>query len=416
MGIQYRASWAEVDLAKIQRNYKKLNEIVIKPAKLMPVVKADAYGHGSVEVARALSQLGADFFAVASLDEALELRAGGIQEAILVFGYMPKAGYARAREAGISVTIVDSASFNELAEFITEEKQETNKKIKSKAKLQDNIEGNEVKDTDTDIEEGERKKLRIHLKLDSGMSRLGYTSLADFARDMTRLLEDPVLDRALVLEGCYSHLASADASDKKTNEEQVKCFAAYLDIIRDYELQTQAKVIIHLANSAGLIDSPELSYDYVRPGIALYGHYPSAHINQSRVELEPAMTLKSQIAQIKVVKAGSCIGYGWTHRLERDSMLAIIPIGYADGYNRLLSNCGQVLIRGRRCPVVGRVCMDLIMVDVTDLDERDLDDEVVLFGRQGEAEISVTELADLVGTISYELLCAISKRIPRMYK
>ncbi|MDR3589961.1 MAG: alanine racemase [Negativicutes bacterium] len=363
-----RPTIAEIDLAAIRHNIVQIRNKIGPAAKLVAVVKANAYGHGAVPVSRAALQAGADCLAVALPEEGAQLRAAGFTVPIFILGLtLPE-------QAGLVIA-------NDL--IATVSSSEGIRALGAAARAAG-------------------KQASFVLKTDTGMGRIGVTpaevgALLASAQDIPEA--QPV--------GVFTHLAAADASDKTHAAGQLALFQTALG-------QLPALTYMSAANSATIIDLPSGHFNTVRPGIILYGLPPSGEMHRC-LELRPAMQLKSRVVYVKQVPAGTSISYGCTHTTERPTFIATLPIGYADGYNRLLSNKAQVLIGGRRRPIVGRVCMDQLMVDLgPDCDTR-IGDEAVLFGRQGGAEITVTELADLAGTINYELVCAVSARVPRVY-
>jgi alanine racemase len=364
-----RPTWVEIDLASIRHNVRQIIDRVGPAVKLIAVVKADGYGHGAAEVSRAALQSGAACLAVALPEEGAKLRAAGFTVPIFILG----------------LTLPEQAAFvvaNDLIAAVCTE--ENILALDAAAHLL-------------------KRRARVMIKLETGMGRIGITpdgleNLLQYACDCADL--EPV--------GIFTHLAAADASDKTYALRQ-------LDLFRSTTANCGCSVnYLSAANSAAIIDLPEGNFNAVRPGIILYGLPPSGEMHTS-LDLQPAMQFKTRIVHIKHVPAGTSISYGCTYTTSRPTYIATLPVGYADGYSRLLSNKSQVLISGRRHPVIGRVCMDQTLVDLGPVSDAMVGDEVVLFGRQGQAEITVTELADLVGTINYELVCAVSNRVPRVY-
>lgn len=366
-----RPTVAEVDLSAIRHNVQKIREKVA-PARVMAVVKADAYGHGAVPVAREALRAGASYLAVAMLEEALELRANGIRAPILVFGGVFPGEAAEYLRHDLTATVYTQ-------EAVAELQREAHRQA---------------------------KRVRVHVKVDTGMGRLGvdWQKAADFISEIAELPE-------LALEGVYTHFATSDERDKTFAEEQLRRFR---NVLRALEERGVPGLLRHAANSGAILDLPDSYFDMVRPGVSLYGYYPSNETTES-IPLQPAMTFKTRVLYVKEVPAGTPLSYGCTYITPRDTQIATLPVGYADGYNRLLSNQGEVLIRGRPYPVVGRVCMDLILVDLGPDSPVQPGDEVVLFGRQGDAEVSVRSLCDKLNTIPYEVTCWVSKRVPRVY-
>lgn len=368
-----RPAWAEINLDYIAHNVRQIKKLVGSGTEIMAVVKADGYGFGAAEVAVTALEAGATNLAVAFVEEGIDLRKAGIAAPVLLFGYTDSAQFSTLVEHQLTPTIfgIDTAvEFSRLA-------------------------------VDRGI------VLPAHIKIDTGMGRLGLLP-EEVLEVVTRIKSLP----GLKIEGFYTHFAAAEDEDRTYSEEQLLLFNRVIAHCREKGINFP---VIHSANSAATLAYPAAWFDLVRVGILLYGYYPSPFLKESSVELLPALTLKSKIVLVKKVPQGTAIGYSCTYYTEQESLIATIPIGYDDGYNRLLSNRGHVLIRGQRAPVVGRISMDHLMADVTGIPGARRGDEVVLYGRQGNNQISVEEVADQVGTINYELLCAIDKRVSRLY-
>ncbi|HPR88323.1 MAG TPA: alanine racemase [bacterium] len=363
-----RPTRVEIDLEAIAFNLQGIRQRV-SPAGIMAVVKADAYGHGALQVSRTALQEGASHLAVAVVNEALALRKAGIEAPILVFGGFSPEDAPLFLDWELDATLFD---------------------LQGVALL-----GHAAR--------AAGRPARVHIKVDTGMGRLGVPWPQAAA-----LGETICQTEGLELTGLYTHFATADALDKSFANLQLIRFK---HVIAELEAKGIRIPLKHCANSAAILDMPESYLDMVRPGIMMYGHYPSAETTES-IEIHPAMSFKTAVTQVKSIARGESVSYGRTFIADKPVTIATLPVGYADGYNRLLSNRGEVLIRGRRCPVAGRVCMDLIMAAAAEVQTGD---EVVLFGRQGEAEISVAEICALLGTIPYEVTCWISKRVPRVY-
>lgn len=377
--------WAEIDLKAIAQNVRALRRITNSEARLMAVVKANAYGHGVIKVARRALESGADVLGVARLNEGIALRQAGFDAPTLIFGYTPPALTKKLLEFDLTQTVWSYQTAAALSAAVAA-----------------------------------RKALKVHLKVDSGMGRLGLLP------DCCRL---PALDAnspakalgeveaiaslaGLRLEGVYTHFAAADSTDKSYTSKQFEIFAEFLDDIRKAGLDIP---VCHAANSAAIIDLPETHLDMVRAGISIYGLYPSDEVNKDRIALQPAMTLKSRVVHLKKVPAGFKVSYGMTHETSKPTTIASVPVGYADGFSRLLSSRGHMLVGGRRAPIVGRVCMDTTMLDVGHVPGIDLEDEVVIFGRQQDASITADEIAASLDTINYEIVSSLTARIPRVY-
>ncbi len=366
-------TWAQVDLDAIAHNVRELKKLIGDRAQLMAVVKANAYGHGAVPVARTALQCGASWVAVARVSEGIELRRGGIVAPILLMGHIP----ASDASAVIDYSLTATVDTLELARALSAE-----------------------------IERRRAPLLAVHVKVDTGMGRFGLLpdEVLDFVRALTAL-------PGLELQGLYTHFAVSDEADESYTYQQHYLFAEILDQLGEAGFQT---ALAHEANSAAVLAIPETHLDMVRCGIALYGLRPSSEVEPA-IPLQPAMSLHSRVARVRTLPAGSSISYGRTYITAKPTRVALVPIGYGEGYHRILSNRGAVLIRGRRCPILGRVCMDQFVVDVSAVPDVQLDDEVVALGRQGHEEISAEEIAAQAETINYEVTTAILPRVSRVY-
>ncbi|MBN2285169.1 MAG: alanine racemase [Tissierellales bacterium] len=374
MAINFRETYAEINLTKLRQNIIELKKITKPHTIFMPVIKANAYGHGSVSLAKEMMQWGIKRFAVAILDEAIELRRAGIDLPILVFGFIPPERLHECIKYQITCTVYQLQTAERL-----------------------NVEGSLV-----------HQKAIVHLNIDTGMNRLGFGC----DQNSIEIIQKISNMTHIVVEGIYTHLATADAKDKYHALKQYEKFVDFLEVLKTRHINIPIK---HCSNSAALIDMPEIEMDLVRAGIALYGFYPSADVNITKVHLEPIMTLKTCVSRIAKVQAGEGIGYGRTYVADKPMLVATLPIGYADGYSRGLSNKANVLIHQKKFPIVGNICMDQCMVDITGEDHIKVGDEVVLFGQQGDVSITVDEIAKLLHTINYEVVCMISNRVPRKY-
>lgn len=371
----YRPTWAEIDLKAIIHNVQTVRQLTAGKTKICAIVKANGYGHGAVEISKAYLEFGVEFLAVATLNEALELREAEIKVPILVLGWTPKEGYAEAIRENIRLAMYSLSELQAL---------------------------NEVA-----LQVG--KKALVHLKLDTGMTRLGFMPEAESQKQIAEALTLAGLE----VEGIFSHFSKADELVKDYAHQQLTVFQSF---IAELEEKTGYHIPIkHIANSAAIIDLPEAHLDMVRPGIMLYGFQPSDEMT-NMADLQPALTWKAQISRVQKVSAGTLVGYGGTYRAEKEMLVASVPVGYADGYNRLLSNKGYVLYQGQKLPIIGRVCMDQFMVDATAVPEIKVGDEIILLGQQGEQSITVTEMAKMLQTIEHEIVCAIASRVPRIYK
>jgi len=337
----------------------------------MAVVKANAYGHGALEVAKIALASGASHLAVALVEEGIELRAKGVKAPILVFGGTVPEQAALFLEHDLTATVYEREGAQALQRAA----------------------------------ERVGKKASVHVKVDTGMGRVGvaWSSALPFLRWLAEL-------KGVQIEGVYTHFATSDEKDKAFAELQLARFTQVLQGVQAMGL----RVLRHAANSGAILDMPASYFDLVRPGVMMYGYYPSPHTTRS-VPLRPAMTFKTRVLFVKRVERGSSVSYGRQFIAPQATTIATLPVGYADGYNRLLSNRGEVLIRGRRYPVVGRVCMDQIMVDLGPESDVCPGDEAVLFGRQGDEEVSVYSICEKVQTIPYEVTCWVSARVPRIH-
>lgn len=371
----YSRIYAKIDLDAVAYNFESMRKNIRNETKMIAVIKADGYGHGAVQIAHLVEDYGYIWgFATATAEEALELRRAGVKKPILILGYVFEEHYKEIIQKDIRPVVFKK----DMAEKLAEEAVRLN------------------------------KTALIHIGLDTGMTRIGFR---DEAASVETVRQISCLD-GIEIEGMFTHFARADETDKKWAESQLK---RYLDFLEKLERSGVHIPIRHCSNSAGIIDMPEANLDLVRAGISIYGIYPSDEVDKSRVPLKPVMELKSHVSYIKEVEAGTQISYGGTFVTERKSRIATIPVGYADGYPRMLSNKGCVLIRGQRAPITGRICMDQFMADVTDLDDIAELDEVTLLGTDGEEQISVEELSEICGRFPYEFVCDISKRVPRVY-
>lgn len=366
----FRPTLCEINTSALRHNYRQLKKMA-GDREILGVVKANAYGHGATQVARVLASEGVRVFGVASVEEGIELRRSGIAGRIICFGGALGAQAQDLLEFGIEPIVFNAESVRTLAH-------------QSHASA---------------------KALRIHLKVDTGMGRLGVP-MKDFKSLLQLISECSGLSLASVM----SHLASADEPDPTPTDTQIKNFAKMEKIVAEIYPKTP---VFHFSNSAALIDQKMADTQWVRPGIAMYGAYPNSRFKE-KLDLKPVMTWRTQIISLKDFPAQSPLSYGGTFVTQRPSKIAILPVGYADGYSRAFSNKGVMLVRGKRVPVVGRVCMDLTLLDVTDLTSVEIGDEVLLLGSQGDETLRAEELANLIGTISYEIFCGISSRVPRL--
>lgn len=369
-----KRTWAEVDLDAIAHNMREIRKITNPSSQIMAVVKADAYGHGFLEVTRTLLENGADRLAVAVLQEGKQLRSRGVTVPILILG----ASGNDSIEDLINFDITPSVFTYEFAKALSYEA------------------------------ERKEKVTKIHIKIDTGMSRIGYLAGDDneeIADEIIKISRLPYIE----IEGIFSHFAASDEYDASYTHLQ---FDRFMDVCQRLEIKGLNIPIKHICNSAGIMMYPEMHLDMVRPGVILYGMYPSDEVDKSRLDLIPAMTLKSTITHVKEVEAGRGVSYGREYITKGVTKIATVPIGYADGYLRRLAKEGKMLVNGVKVPIIGRICMDQCMIDVTNVNNTDRGDEVIIFGREG---VTIDDLAKWLDTINYEVACVIGKRIPRIY-
>ncbi len=365
---------ANISLDAIRDNIKKGRELLEPETRLMAVVKADAYGHGAVPVAQAIDDL-VDAYAVAIPEEGAELRQAGITKPVLVLGYTAPELAASAIRQDIMLSVFQSETAEAYGKIA--------KELGATAK--------------------------VHIKLDTGMSRIGYLCNEQSLADIERIAKLPDIK----IEGMFTHFAKADEADKSFAKEQYKKYMEFAEQLWQRGIRIPVR---HVCNSAGMIDLPESDLDMVRFGITMYGMYPTDDVTKERLPVTPAMELKTHISFVKTLPAGVGIGYSGTFVTCRETKVATLPIGYGDGYPRGLSNRGRVLIHGKSAPILGRICMDQCMVDVTDIPEAVQGDTVTLMGRDGEGFISAEEIGATVGnSFHYEVVCDVGKRVPRVY-
>ena len=371
---KYMRVYAKVDLDAIYQNAAAVRKKIGDDVGLMAVIKADAYGHGAVPVASCINDI-VDGFCVALVEEAVILRRKGISKPLLLLGYTDPYQYPEILKYGISQTIYSY----EMAESLSQAAVALNTVVK------------------------------VHIKLDTGMGRIGFLPEEESVAEIKRIAELP----NLLIEGIYTHLARADEQDREFTKQQMEQFHVFVSKVEKEGINIPLK---HAANSAAIMEYPDVYLNQVRSGIVLYGLYPSSQVHKEQLPLTPALQLKSHIIHIKELPKGSPIGYGSTYVTEREvTRVATIPVGYGDGYPRSLSNKGRVLIAGQFAPVIGRICMDQFMVDITDIEKAHIGSVVTLVGRDGDANLSVEEVAELSGSFNYEFCCDIGRRIPRVY-
>lgn len=366
-------TYAEIDLDAIAHNVRELRRITDSSAELIAVVKADGYGHGAEMVSKTALKNGASRLAVAFVDEGLALRNKGLDAPILVLGYTPPALAEVAVEKGLTLTVFSE----EIADALSIASRKLNRTVD------------------------------VHVKIDTGMTRIGIRP-----EEAVGFIQWLKIQKGINVEGIFTHFASADESDKSYTRLQ---FERFCRVLKELEKIGIRIPLPHCANSAAIIDLPSTHLKGVRAGIAIYGLWPSPDVDHSRLTLRPAMNFKTRVSQVKTVTEQVCVSYGRTYQTGRESLLATLSVGYADGYTRMLSGKAQVLLKARRIPVVGRICMDQCVVDATGLTGIEPGDEAVLFGKQGDEFLPVDELAQVLGTLNYELVCAVGKRVPRIY-
>lgn len=371
----YSRVYAKIDLDAIAYNIDEMKKKISPLTMIIAVIKADGYGHGAVPIAQMLEDVNYIWgFAVATLDEAIVLRNAGIKKPILVLGCVFPDQYLEMLRNDIRMNVYTE----EMAESISE----------------------------MAVKEG--MTAYMHIKLDTGMGRLGFEPNIHSVETIKRISQ---LEN-VCMEGIFTHFAKADEEDKTFTQKQLKDFVWTTQKLKEQMVSFRFE---HCANSAAIIDVTDAQFDLVRAGISLYGLYPSEEVNKNSLKLKPALQLISHVAFVKEIPSGTPISYGGTFVSDRTMKIATIPVGYADGYPRNLSNRGYVLIHGKKAPIVGRVCMDQFMVDVTDIEQVSFGDKVTLIGNNGQENIAVEDLSDLSGRFNYEFICDLGKRIPRVY-
>ncbi|MGH7217148.1 MAG: alanine racemase [Nitrospiraceae bacterium] len=366
-------TYATINLAALAHNLSCITRYLPPGCEVMAVVKANAYGHGAVETARALFHKGIERFAVASLDEGIALRQAGISASIVVLGALFEEQASDLVAHRLTPVVSDGRILPALAKAAR----------------------------------SHPAPYPIHLKVETGMGRLGFSP-----DELFSLLDNPLVRSPLQVEGMMTHLPDADGKDSSFTERQLGAFRAMVEQIRQRGITLP---LVHAANSAAIVRYPDAHFSLVRPGIMLYG-YHTLPATVPAPDLKPVLSLHTTIAQLRTIPQGGTVSYNGTFVATRPTRIAVLPIGYADGYSRQLSHRGSVLIQGRRASVVGLVCMDMIMVDVTDFAQLHVGDTVTLIGQQGGESIWADEVAGWIGTISYEVLCGIGSRVPRLYE
>lgn len=368
-----RPVWAEINLSNIKNNIMEIRKAVGEK-EIIAIVKADAYGHGAIDVAPVLLENGANRLAVAVITEGLELRKADIKAPIMILGYTPLDFSKELITEKIEATIYDY----EYAEKLSMEALRLNSKAK------------------------------VHIAIDTGMGRIGFLPNKESIDDIIKIFTLPGLE----IEGIFTHFSSADERDKEYTMMQFEKFKYVCNTLEARGIKVPLK---HASNSAAIIDLENTYLDAVRPGIILYGYYPSEEVKKDIINIKPALTLKAKITNLKKLHKDMYISYGRAFKTERESKIGTLPIGYADGYTRLLTGKAKVIVNGQLAPVIGKICMDQCMIDLTDVDGVQLEDEVIIIGETSEVKFNADDIADSLGTINYEILCMIKNRVPRIY-
>lgn len=370
---EYYRVKAYINLDAIYDNIVNTRKIIHKETKIMIIIKADGYGHGALPIAKTLDSV-ADAYGVAIIQEGVEMRKEGIKKPILILGFTPKEYYEDVVQYDISQTVFQY----DMAKALSDEA----------------------------VKQGE--KAGIHIKIDTGMSRIGFSDTKESIGNIKKIAMLP----NIIIEGIYTHFSCADEKEREVTYRQLEKFNAF---VKELEGEGIYIPIKHASNSAGIMEFPEANLNMVRSGISTYGLYPSPFVDRTKLKLEPGLELKTAVVYVKEIEEGIGVSYGSTFVTTRKTKVATIPVGYADGYPRNLSSKGRVLIRGKSAPIIGRICMDQFMVDVTEIHSVEEGDTVTLIGRDGNEFIPVEEMADLAGSFNYEFICGLSKRIPREY-
>lgn len=368
-------TYVEINLDNIQKNIREMNKKLPADVKMLAVIKANGYGHGSIPIAKCLESMQCVAgYAVATAEEAISLRDNGISKLILILGYVFPDYYTKLIEQDIRIAVFRKDSILQLVE--------ASRKVGKTAK--------------------------VHVKVDTGMGRIGISPDEEGIKFVKELMRHKEIE----VEGIFTHFAKADEKDKTDTQKQIDLFLKFNEMIEKLGWTIPLK---HCANSAAILEVPTSIMSVVRAGIAMYGLYPSEEINRDNIVLEPALSWYSRIVYVKTIRKGQSVSYGGLYTASKDVRIATIPVGYGDGYPRSLSQVGYVLIHGKKAPIVGRVCMDQFMVDISDIPDAREDDEVVLLGRMEEESISAECLGELSGRFNYELVCDINARVPRRY-
>ncbi|MFZ7134611.1 MAG: alanine racemase [Eubacteriales bacterium] len=367
MDRSFRSTWCEINLDNLIYNYKSIKHLVGRDIEIIPVIKANAYGHGAIMCGKTLLDAGANRFAVAIIEEGIQLRKAGITCSILILGYVPPEAISQLIQWNLTPTVYTEEFAQQLSLQLTQ-------------------------------------GFPVHIKLDTGMGRLGFKGIEESIAAIKKIhgLKN------IVIEGIYSHFAVADERDKSYSQYQISQFQEVVLQLEKSHIHIPLK---HMANSAGIIDLPESYYNSVRPGIMLYGLYPSEHIKKVNIDLRPVKTFKTTISNIKMMSKGESVSYGRKYIASDPIKVAVLSVGYADGYSRLLSNKGQVLIQGIKTNIIGTVCMDQCMIDITHHPHAQIGDEVILYGEG----LPIEEVAEKIGTINYEVSCMTKERVSTLY-
>ncbi|WP_129598204.1 alanine racemase [Anaerophilus nitritogenes] len=369
-----RPVWAEINLDHLAYNMREIRKLVEKEIKITGVIKADAYGHGALEIGRTLLENGVDRFAVATLSEALELRKSYKDTPLLILGYTPKECAQEVIENKIIQTIYsieDARDYSKVAQEL-------------------------------------KKSVIFHIKIDTGMSRIGFLPNKETVKIIKEIIELPYVK----VEGMFTHFAVADAFNKDFTDKQYERFISVDQMLKEENIHIPIR---HVGNSATIIDLPNMHLDMVRAGVILYGLYPSEEIKKERLNLKPVLSLKAKISHIKILDEGVGVSYGLKFVTPKKSKIATLPIGYADGFTRMLSGKAEVLVKGKKVPVVGRICMDQCMIDVSSIEDIQVGEQVIFIGTDGKNTILADDLANQLDTINYEIVCMLGRRIPRIY-
>lgn len=364
---------AEINLDNLQHNFLEIKNFVDKNTKIMAIVKANSYGHGSIECSKVFIENGVDYLGVSTLSEGIELRKSGITSKILLLNYTPKDNFDKLLQYDLIQSVYNFEDAKALSAMALKM----------------------------------NKNALIHINIDTGMTRLGFLSNEESLQQIQSISVLPNIN----IDGIYSHFVNAEEKDKIYSKIQFEKFIEVINKLKDMGINIGIK---HMSGSGAIIDLPEYNLDMVRPGIILYGHYPSEEVNKNILNLKPTMTLKATISNTNVVPIGTGISYSHIFTTERESIIGTLPIGYADGFTRRLNGI-KVYVKDKPVPIVGKICMDQMMIDITDIPDVKIGDEVILFGYKNKSYQTVEDFAKIADSINYEILCSIGKRVPRVY-